>query len=86
MQVEDINQIRFKQLKQLGIKYLIYDKDNTITLPYSDEIYHKIKEPLKDSIEIFGLDNVAILSNSIGSSDDRDFKVNKCDLLNLGCS
>jgi Mitochondrial PGP phosphatase len=37
--VLDINSIQFQKLPALGIKYIIFDKDNCLTLPYKHELY-----------------------------------------------
>jgi phosphatidylglycerophosphatase GEP4 len=58
-----------------NVKYIVFDKDNTLTKPYennypSDEFYSKIAE-FKTT---FGEKNLGIISNSCGSSDDKDYK------------
>lgn len=62
-------------MRDIGVKYIVFDKDNTLTLPYSSEIYEPIKNSLNECIDVFGKENVAILSNSIGSSDDKAYEV-----------
>ena len=57
------------------VKYVIFDKDNTLTLPYINKYYNsKIEMKVKESIDIYGFENVAILSNSVGSSDDKNYE------------
>ena len=69
--VEDIN---FNQLHSLGIRHLVFDKDNTLTKPYSrDYISPELKEFIIGLTHTFGRDNISILSNSAGSSDDKDY-------------
>lgn len=36
--------INLNELKEIGIKGLIFDKDNTLTLPYKNDIKKEIKE------------------------------------------
>ncbi len=57
-----------------GIKAVIFDKDNTLTAPYDNSIHEKAAFGLHNAIDVFGHDNVAILSNSAGTKDDEDYK------------
>ena len=52
----------------------MFDKDNTLTAPYSNEFYSvKIRYAVLDEcVETFGYRNVAVISNSAGSQDDKD--------------
>ena len=57
-----------------GIRYLVFDKDNTLTLPYERELHPSVS-PIFESIqEMYGPQNIAILSNSVGSKEDKGFK------------
>ena len=51
----------------------MFDKDNTLTPPYEREAHPTIMKALTQCIEVYGHDNVAILSNSVGSLEDRGF-------------
>ena len=57
-----------------GIKAVMFDKDNTLTAPYDVIIHDKAKQGLKNAIDVFGQNNVAILSNSAGTKDDPDYE------------
>ncbi|XP_022848699.1 uncharacterized protein LOC111371000 [Olea europaea var. sylvestris] len=63
--VPDIRYIDWSELKKRGFKGVVFDKDNTVTLPYSLSLW----EPLGSSIEqcksMFGND-IAVFSNSAG--------------------
>lgn len=48
----------------------MYDKDNTLTAPYIDEVHPLVEEAFKESKEVFG-DRIVILSNSAGTLDDK---------------
>lgn len=37
--VKDIKNIDFEKLRLNGIEMLVFDKDNTLTIPYKNEIY-----------------------------------------------
>ncbi|EGC34924.1 hypothetical protein DICPUDRAFT_152793 [Dictyostelium purpureum] len=70
LEFKDIRGIDFKQLHDKGFKGVLFDKDNTLTEPYADTIYNPFKESIEKCKEIFGEENIAIISNSAGSSDD----------------
>ena len=76
-----IPQIRVNKLKDLdiiglkrqGVKYLVFDKDNTLTLAFKDELHEDVKSSIEEAHTHFP-GNIAILSNSVGSSDDLGYK------------
>ena len=66
-----IAQANFEVLRQnRGIKYLVFDKDNTLTLPYDRELHPSVSSTVNHLRELYGADNIAILSNSVGSGED----------------
>jgi len=72
--VKDIREINPVKLKEYGFKGLIFDKDNTLTAPYVNELYPSIKEAFLEYKEVFG-DRMIIMSNSAGVWwDDRGYK------------
>lgn len=70
--VESINHIDLSQLRSLGVSCVIFDKDNTLSLTYSSEIHQSLQGKVNEFKSQFP-DSVAILSNSVGSCDDKDF-------------
>jgi len=60
--------------KEFGIRCVVFDKDNTLSLCYVDELHESVRETVEQSKIIFGERCVAILSNSVGSCDDLDYK------------
>ena len=59
-----------------GIRYIVFDKDNTLTVPYSHHYFSDLlmKSVLVDAANsLNGVRNIALLSNSVGSSDDKDY-------------
>ena len=51
-------------LKEIGIKYLVIDKDNTLSLHLTKEIYdQRIYDGLQETHKLFGKNNCTILSN-----------------------
>ena len=61
------------QLKQAGFKGVIFDKDNTLTKPYVNQIYPTLRNSVEQFTETFG-DRIIINSNSAGTRDDRDYE------------
>ena len=73
--VETISQINYQSMRDhCGIKAIIFDKDNTITAPYALNIHEKAAFGLSQALDVFGHDNVAILSNSAGTKDDKGYQ------------
>eukprot|EP01038_Epipyxis_sp_PR26KG_P009448 gene9448-12732_t len=68
--IEDIDEVSLKE--KYGIRCVVFDKDNTLCITYSDHLHpsviHKV-EKIKQSFP----NSVAILSNSVGTKDDRDY-------------
>ena len=71
--VADINDINPTRLSMLGFKGIIFDKDNTLTAPYVNEIYPTIKKAFNKYKEIFD-HNMVIMSNSAGTKDDKNYE------------
>ena len=70
--VKTINNVDIDSLKRMGIKYIVFDKDQTLTSTYSSDYHSKISIlPFQES---FGEKNLAILSNSVGSNNDENFE------------
>ena len=63
-----LNDLDFQALHSLGIKYLVFDKDNTLTKTFSPNYYSpSIEATMKEALQIFGKENIGILSNSLKS-------------------
>lgn len=82
----DIRALRWKAARErAGIEAVCFDKDNTITAPYSASLHEPFREAFEECQQVFGLGRVAILSNSAGSSDDAPaFRAASCLEENLG--
>ncbi|TNV84689.1 hypothetical protein FGO68_gene14253 [Halteria grandinella] len=75
LSLKSIASLNFSLLhSKAALTYLVFDKDNTLTIPYEREIHPSILSAWEDCLKVYGKDNVAILSNSIGSKDDNDYK------------
>jgi phosphatidylglycerophosphatase GEP4 len=71
--VSDIRNINYTKLKQAGFKAIAFDKDNTLSAPYSTHVHPEFKHAFEECTRNFGK-NIIIVSNSCGSSDDVDGK------------
>lgn len=73
--VQTISEVNYQSMRdQCGIKAIIFDKDNTLTAPYDLKIHDKAQFGLTRALEVFGHENVAILSNSAGTKDDKGYE------------
>ncbi|EYU29576.1 hypothetical protein ABFS82_13G043100 [Erythranthe guttata] len=63
--VPDIRFIDWAHLKNRGFQGVVFDKDNTITVPYSLDLWPPLQSSLEHCKSLFG-DNIAIFSNSAG--------------------
>lgn len=64
----------FKLKTDKNIKYIVFDKDNTIAYHKSNQIANnEIKQILDNFHNIFETENIAILSNTAGSNNDINF-------------
>ena len=72
VRAQSVAHINYAKLASCGIKYVVFDKDNTLTEPYVDEYFNEDLQRgiLKECEKAFKIDNMAILSNSVGSKDD----------------
>ena len=64
--ITNVKFIDFEDLKAKGIRYLVFDKDNTLTKTYEFNYYdHEIKETIIKAKQSFGFENMLVVSNSI---------------------
>lgn len=52
-QVSWIADINFAALKHNQIKYIVFDKDNTLTIPYEKQFHHSIKTSIQECKEVY---------------------------------
>lgn len=71
--VADISCINPDKLYEYGFKGVLFDKDNTLTVPYANEIHPNIQKVFSRFKALFG-DCLAVLSNSAGTQDDRGYQ------------
>lgn len=70
VQVPDIRHLDWEALHANGVRFLVFDKDNCLTAPHSDVLEHSIADAWQRCQRMFGRENILIVSNSSGSSDD----------------
>ncbi len=64
--VTNVSYIDYKALSSLGVRYLVFDKDNTLSETYAFKYYKPgIQKAVYEAKTVFGMKNIAILSNSI---------------------
>ena len=63
---ESIQDIDWFKLKNAGFTAVIFDKDNTLTIPYAEEVYPPLRESMKECKQAFGNERVCVYSNSAG--------------------
>lgn len=66
--VPDIRYIDWVELKKRGFKGVVFDKDNTLTVPYSLSLWAPLRSSVEQCKSLFG-DNVAVFSNSAGLTE-----------------
>lgn len=60
-------------LKGAGIKYIVFDKDNTLCYTYTDTLHPSLVNKVNECKQVFSPSSVAILSNSVGTKDDTNY-------------
>eukprot|EP00611_Tribonema_gayanum_P016118 TRINITY_DN28118_c0_g1_i1.p1 TRINITY_DN28118_c0_g1~~TRINITY_DN28118_c0_g1_i1.p1 ORF type:complete len:268 (-),score=62.90 TRINITY_DN28118_c0_g1_i1:10-813(-) len=69
----NIAQLDFAALKAMGIRGIIFDKDNTLTAPYVEELHPAISDGFRRCQSQFG-GSICVMSNSAGTGDDVNFE------------
>lgn len=64
--VPDIRYIDWGELQARGFKGVVFDKDNTITVPYSLTLWGPLGPSIERCKSVFGND-IAVFSNSAGN-------------------
>ena len=67
--IDHINQLNFVTLKEQGITCVVFDKDQTLSVTYVDQLHPTVVDHVNLARQVFP-NAVAILSNSVGSCDD----------------
>ena len=53
-------------LRSAGFQGVIFDKDNTLTVPYKNELHPALLDTIQQCKETFGESKVVIFSNTAG--------------------
>ncbi|KAJ3258272.1 hypothetical protein HK103_003753 [Boothiomyces macroporosus] len=69
LQTNNLTTLNFQKLKALGIRAIVFDKDNTVTRPYENHVYPPFQKAWDECRSQF---KVLIVSNSVGSKDDQE--------------
>lgn len=77
--VPDIRYIDWSELKKRGFEGVVFDKDNTITVPYSLSLWSALASSIDQCKSLFG-NNIAVYSNSAGL-DEYDLDGRKARIL-----
>ena len=64
--IQDLRAVDWAALKQAGFKAAIFDKDNTLTVPYAMDLEPGPATALQTCQQVFGRRQVALFSNSAG--------------------
>ncbi|CAN4104437.1 unnamed protein product [Withania somnifera] len=79
--VRDIRYIDWAELKKRGFEGVVFDKDNTITVPYSLSLWSSLASSIDQCKSLFG-NNIAVYSNSAGldeyDPDGRKARILEC--------
>jgi phosphatidylglycerophosphatase GEP4 len=73
--VTNINSVNPEKLKEAGFKGIVWDKDNTITEPYQSSPAEDVALKFLYFKEVFGPENMVIMSNSAGTRDDPEYRM-----------
>lgn len=65
--VPDIRYIDWAEMKNKGFEGVVFDKDNTLTVPYTLSLWPSLASSLELCKSLFG-SNIAVFSNSAGNS------------------
>ena len=78
LHVASVEEIDWPLLKKQGYRHVVFDKDNTLTLPYVNKIHSSVEKSFNHCVELFGASNVVLFSNSAGSKDDVHVRTHQC--------
>ncbi|KAG8364773.1 hypothetical protein BUALT_Bualt18G0033600 [Buddleja alternifolia] len=65
----DLRYVDWAEMKERGFKGVVFDKDNTITVPYSLSLWDPLGQSIQHCKSLFGEHNIAVFSNSAGLSE-----------------
>ncbi len=84
LSVPDIRSLDWKAMKAAGLKGVVFDKDNTLTEPFSPLVDARLRPSLAACLDTFGSENVVLYSNSAGLAqydprgrESREVRINR---------
>ena len=68
VKTKDISELNFKKMKEMGMEKIAFDKGNTLC-HHGDHLFINtdIKDAFKECLEVFGTDNVMLITNLLES-------------------
>jgi len=66
-----VSDIDFLELKRRGVRALVFDKDNTLTNPYTNELHPTAVLAIQEVRKHFGPNGAVVFSNSLGDVADK---------------
>ena len=72
LECDDVAALDYAALRSRGFRAVVFDKDATLTLPYSYDVPRASREAIAAAQAHFGAGQVVCLSNSAGGPDDAD--------------
>lgn len=73
-----MSHLDYPKLKKIGVRGVVFDKDNTITAPYRLGVFSpRIAASLQLCRDLFGGQNVLIFSNTAGTLEDPNYELAK---------
>lgn len=84
IELNQLSDMNLSSLKENGIKCIVFDKDNTLCKSFTDELHPTVRDVVRSAQEMFSNTNIAILSNSVGTTDDLNYEGAKVTEKRLG--
>lgn len=70
LQVASIRHLDWHRIYASGVRYIVFDKDNCLTAPHQDKLAEPLQTTWDECLDVFGAENVLLVSNSAGSCSD----------------
>ncbi|PWN28361.1 hypothetical protein BDZ90DRAFT_259408 [Jaminaea rosea] len=68
--IPNLSYLSWQHAHSLGVRSIVVDKDNCLTAPRSDSLHPDLAQSWKECLEVFGRENVLIVSNSAGCAGE----------------
>lgn len=74
IELDNLSNLNLKSLQSSGVKCLVFDKDNTLCYSFTDDLHPSVRHTVEQAQTLFSKSNIAILSNSVGTTDDVNYE------------